>query len=41
MLESPGRKPGDKIEIYETKTVLVWTLVLMSDGKVDKVKEGK
>ena len=41
MLTAADRKPGDKVEIYETKQVLVGTMALMSDGKIEKTKEGK
>ena len=35
MLSDAARKPGDKVEIYETRQVLVGTLVLMGDNKIE------
>lgn len=36
ILSDASRVAGDRVEIYETKPVLVGTLVLMSDGKIDR-----
>jgi hypothetical protein len=35
-LSSADCAPGDSIEIYETRQVLVATLVLLSEGKIQK-----
>ncbi len=40
ILGDASRVAGDRVEIYETKPVLVGTLVLMSDGSIQKEAKG-